>query len=96
MLIGSIKKLFEQKSSNSALSKNVNPTTSASVYIGGDGSFLKTIYYTADDEIGRNLTVNTIINKQNSIVNEARLVVLKTKKRLSRCSYKTKRIFRFY
>jgi hypothetical protein len=37
----------EHKSYNSSLSKNVNPQTSASLFIGGDGSLLKTLYYTA-------------------------------------------------
>ena len=57
------------------MSKSVNPQTSASVFIGGDGSLLKTLYYTAYDEIARNISVNTIISKQSSIVNEATLVV---------------------
>lgn len=65
----------EHKSYNSSLSKSANPQTSASVFIGGDGSLLKTLYYTAYDEIARNISVNTIISKQSSIVNEATLVV---------------------
>lgn len=65
----------EHKSYNSSLSKNVNPQTSASLFIGGDGSLLKTLYYTAYDEISRNISVNTIISKQSSIVNEATLIV---------------------
>ena len=65
----------EHKSYNSSLSKSVNPQTSASLFIGGDGSLLKTLYYTAYDEISRNISVNTIISKQSSIVNEATLVV---------------------
>jgi hypothetical protein len=68
-------KKIEEKSYNSSLKQNSNPTTSASVFIGGDGSLLNTIFYNAFDEIGRNISVNTIINKQNSIVNEATLVV---------------------
>lgn len=74
-MLNQVKKFFEQKSVNSALSKNVNPTTSASIYRDLDGSFLKTVYFDAEDEIDANLTVNIIINKQNSIVNEAKLVV---------------------
>lgn len=65
----------EKKSYNSSLSKNTNPNTSASVFIGGDGGLLKTIYYTSFDEINRNISINTIINKQSSIVNEASLIV---------------------
>lgn len=68
-------KSIEEKSYNSALSKNVNSNTSASIFIGGDGSLLKTIFYTAFDEINRNISVNTIVNKQSSIVNEASLIV---------------------
>lgn len=68
-------KNIETKSYNSAISKNVNPNTSASIFIGGDGSLLKTIFYTSFDEINRNISINTIINKQSSIVNEASLIV---------------------
>lgn len=66
---------IEEKSYNSALSKSTDATTSAAIFIGGDGSLLKAIYYTAQEEISRNISVNTIINKQNSIVNEATLVI---------------------
>lgn len=65
----------EHKSYNSSLAKSINPQTSASIFIGGDGSLLKTLYYTAYDEISRNISVNTIISKQSSIVNEATLIV---------------------
>lgn len=74
-MLNSLRKFIENKSYNSALANNPNPQTSASVIIGGDGSLLKTIYYNGVDEISRNLSVNTIINKQNSIVNEATLIV---------------------
>jgi hypothetical protein len=65
---------LEHKSINSPL-KTVNSETSASIIIGSDGSLLRTIFYSAFDEIARNISVNTIINKQNSIVNEASLVI---------------------
>ena len=74
-MLGSFKKFIESKSYNSALANNPNPQTSASVFIGGNGSLLRTVYYNSIDEISRNLSVNTIINKQNSIINEATLVV---------------------
>lgn len=65
---------LEHKSINSSL-KTVNSETSASIFIGSNGSLLRTIFYTAFDEIARNISVNTIINKQNSIVNEASLII---------------------
>lgn len=65
---------LEHKSINSSL-KTVNLETSASIFIGSNGSLLRTIFYTAFDEIARNISVNTIINKQNSIVNEANLII---------------------
>jgi hypothetical protein len=65
---------LEHKSINSPL-RSVNSETSASIFVGNDGSVLRTIFFTAFDEIARNISVNTIINKQNSIVNEASLII---------------------
>lgn len=65
----------ETKSYNSALRSVSNPKTSTSILIDNKGDILSTYNYDAFDEINRNISVNTIINKQNSIVNEATLVV---------------------
>ena len=57
------------------LGQAANKTISASVFTDMGGALLRTVYYDSFQEISRNITVNTIISKQSSIVNEAALMV---------------------
>ena len=65
-----LKNPFKQK-----VQKSFRPSTSAYVYMDNQGNIIDTVYSTKEDEIRKNASINTIISKQSSIIDEAALVV---------------------
>jgi hypothetical protein len=65
-----VRNLFKKK----IVTKSFSPAPSAYVYMDNQGNILDTVFSSKENEIRKNASVNAIVSKQSSIIDEAELV----------------------